>query len=65
MVHLGDGAAQGRVHVPWDDLAGRDWVLTDRLDGRRFERGGDELADEGLYVDLGPWVAHVLHVESA
>ena len=35
--------AQARVRLPWDDLAGRRWELTDRLDGERFERDGDEL----------------------
>ncbi len=59
VVNFADGGAQGRVHVPWD-LAGRDWELTDRLNGATFVRAGDELADEGLYVDLQPWASHFL-----
>ena len=55
VVNLGDAPAQARVHLPWDDLAGRTWELVDRLSGARFERGGDELASEGLYVGLEPW----------
>ncbi len=62
VVNLSDAPAQARVHLPWDDLAGRTWELTDRLGGTRFERGGDELASEGLYVGLDPWSFHFLQV---
>ena len=50
----------GRVHLPWQDMAGREWKLTDLLDGSGFEREGDELAGEGLYVALDPWASHFL-----
>ena len=39
------------------DAAG---TLTDRLDGERFERDGDELAADGLYVALDAWASHFL-----
>ncbi len=63
VVNLAGTRAQARVRLPWQDLAGRDWKLSDRLDGRGFERAGDALASEGLYVDLGPWGAHFLSFE--
>jgi hypothetical protein len=62
VVNLSDSPAQGRVRLPWDDLAGRGWELGDRLSGQRFQRGGDEMAAEGLYVALEPWAAHLLAV---
>ena len=34
VVNLSDAPAQARVRLPWDDVAGRTWQLTDRLDGR-------------------------------
>ena len=40
-------------------LRGRQWQLTDLLDGRVYDRDGDDLAAQGLYVDLPPWAAHV------
>lgn len=55
-------AAQGRVHLPWDDLAGRHWRLDDRLSGAAYERDGREMADDGLYVDLEPWQSHLFRV---
>jgi hypothetical protein len=60
VVNLSGSPAQARVRLPWADLAGRDWELTDRLSGARFTRGGDELAAEGLYVALDPWASHFL-----
>jgi len=43
-------------------LRGRGWTLTDLLDDRVFERSGDELADQGLFVALPPWGCHLLAV---
>jgi hypothetical protein len=64
VVNLGDAPAPARVHLPWGDLAGRTWQLADRLSGARFERGGDELAAEGLYVGLDPWAFHFLQLSA-
>ncbi|BAL87007.1 putative glycosyl hydrolase [Actinoplanes missouriensis 431] len=63
VINYGASSAQGRVVLPFPDLAGQAWRLTNRLDGRVFERGGDELAASGLFVDLPAWGAHVLTVE--
>jgi hypothetical protein len=60
VVNLSDAPAQARVRLPWDDVAGRTWQLTDRLDGERFGRGGDEMAAEGLYVALEAWSSNFL-----
>jgi hypothetical protein len=60
VVNLSDAPAQARVHLPWDGLAGRAWTLTDRLSGATYDRAGDELAAEGLYVELAAWEAYFL-----
>jgi Alpha amylase, catalytic domain len=60
VVNLADQPAQARVRVPWTDMGGRSWQLSDRLSGQRFERAGDELAADGLYVGLNPWGSHFL-----
>jgi len=58
VVNLSGAPAQGQVHLPWKDLTGRLWQLTDRLTGQSFERSGNEMLGPGLYVDLQPWGAH-------
>jgi hypothetical protein len=55
-------AAQGRIGLSWDGLAGRGWTLTDLLDDRVFQRDGGELAGQGLYVDLPPWGCHLFAI---
>lgn len=58
VVNLSDGAAQGRIHPGWNDLAGGAWSLHDHLSGTNYDRSGDELSSSGLYVDLAPWSSH-------
>jgi Alpha amylase, catalytic domain len=65
VVNLSEAPAQAHVRVPWNDVAGRGWELHDRLGGQSFERDGDELAAEGLYVALEPWGFHFLAFSDA
>jgi Alpha amylase, catalytic domain len=65
VVNYAQAPAEARVHLPWSDLAGRDWQLNDRMSEARFIRGGDEMASQGLYVALDPWAVHFLTLASA
>ena len=62
VVNFSAEPAEGEVGLGWTDLRGRGWTLTDLLDDRVFERSGDELADQGLFVALPPWGCHLLAV---
>ncbi len=62
VVNYADAPAQARVQLPWPDLAGREWALNDRLSGARFTRSGDEMASDGLYVELAPWASHFVGI---
>ena len=58
VVNLGDRAASGRVDVgPFEPGP---VVLHDALTGEVYERDGDELSTDGLFVRLEPWHHHVL-----
>jgi hypothetical protein len=50
--------AQGRAQLG-DAFIGREWQLHDLLDDRSYVRDGDEIATQGLYVELPPYGAHV------
>ena len=63
VVNLAEAPAQARVRLPWGDLRGRSWSLAERLSGKTFERAGDELGGDGLYVGLDPWACHFLAFE--
>jgi hypothetical protein len=64
VVNFGNHAAQARVRVPWDELRGRQWRLDDVLSGAIYMRSGDEMRDDGLYVDLAAWQCHLFEVRS-
>jgi len=62
VINFSQARAQGRVPLPWPDLPGRGWRLTDRQSGEEFERGGGELAGQGLFVDMAPGQCYLLAV---
>ncbi len=63
VVNYSDGPVQGRVHLPWDELRGKTWHLNDLLSGESYDRSGDEMRDDGLYVDLGSWKYHLFKLQ--
>jgi len=65
VINYGDTAAQGLIRTPWDDLRGKQWRLTDQLSGESYDRSGDEMRNNGLYVDLKQWGCHVFEVTAA
>jgi Alpha amylase, catalytic domain len=52
VVNLSPAEAEGQVRLPWLDLSGRIWVLTDQLSASQFTQPGEELAGHGLRVAL-------------
>ena len=63
VVNLSRVRSQAQVRLPWGDLAGRPWRLSDLLQRTVYDRAGDELQAAGLYVDLEPWGYHILSCE--
>jgi len=53
-------AAQGQVRLHYSELTGKNWRLNDLLSENTFERNGDDIDTNGLYVALGPWQYHLL-----
>lgn len=60
VINLSDVQSQGCVKLPWSDLNGNKWQLTDVLSGDVFVRSGDDMVSSGLHVDLPPWRFHFL-----
>lgn len=59
------GPSQGQCYVTlgMPGLRGRKFTLVDLLGDARFEREGDGLADNGLYLDLPPWGFNLFEFE--
>jgi hypothetical protein len=48
------------VPLGWTDLPTRAWQLADLVNEASFEREGEELVDQGLFVALEPRGFHLL-----
>ena len=57
-VNLSDTRSQGFVFLPWEDLAGKPWRLSEVFNGEVYDRDGNEILESGLFVDLEPWQFH-------
>lgn len=62
VVNLSAQPAQGRVRLPWTDLRGATRQLTELLGDMTYERDGDELVDQGLFVALEGLHRHLVTV---
>jgi len=65
VVNLSDGAAQGIVWLPWEDLEGAIWRLEDGLSRATFERDGGDLVSSGVFVALDRWGTHLFQTHQA
>jgi len=65
IVNLADSAAQARVQVPGEGIRGRKWRLSDVLTGETWDRDGDEMGGDGLYVEMRPWGCNFLRMQSS
>ena len=63
VINFSHTRSQGRIQIPWTDLKGRTCLLVDVMNGERYERDGDVMLDQGLYVDLEAWRFHFLQWE--
>lgn len=60
VVNLSGMASQGLIRIPLETLRGRSWQLKDVFTSVIYERHGDEMCGQGLYVELGSWGFHFL-----
>jgi hypothetical protein len=60
VVNLSGARSQGQVKVPWEELKGLSYRLTDLFTGAVYERKGEEMLNPGLYIDLEGWGFHFL-----
>ena len=64
VINFCEQASQARVHLPWDELRGKQWSLNDVLSREAYDRQGSEMRDAGLYVEMSPWKSHIFRVSA-
>ena len=63
-VNYAGNQAQCYVRMPFADLSGRTVHLRDLMSPAVYDRAGDDLLANGLYLDLPPWGCHVFLMTS-
>lgn len=63
VIHYAGSDGQCYLPLPFPELAGRTWKLTDRLHDIDYIRNGDDLLARGLYLDMPAWGYHVFDLE--
>ena len=58
-VNYAPNRSQCRVRLSFPNLAGGQWRLVDQLSNADYDRDGDELQSQGLFLDMSPWQAAV------
>jgi glycosidase len=58
-VNYASNQSQCHVRLPFADLGGKKWRLTDQLGGGVYDWNGDDLQARGLFLDMAPWQANV------
>ena len=62
-VNYAANQSQCYLRLPWNDLGGRNWRLSDPLSDIVYDRDGAELQSRGLYLDLPPWGYSAFKIE--
>jgi hypothetical protein len=63
VVNLAPDRSQCYAPLSLEGLAAHNWAMTDLLGEERFKRSGDDLQNQGLYLDLPPHAAQLFHFE--
>ena len=51
--------SQCYVRLPFPDIAGEEWRLQDRMGEAQYDRDGNDLLAQGLYLNVPPWQTHI------
>jgi hypothetical protein len=62
-VNYAPNQSQCRIRLPFGDLANRQWRLQDQLGSASYDRDGNELQSQGLFLDIPAWQAHAFTIK--
>ncbi len=58
-VNYAPNQSQCRVRLPFSGLAGKSWRFEDQLSPASYDRDGNELQSQGLFLDVPGWHTHI------
>jgi hypothetical protein len=63
VINYSDSESKGMLKLHWKDIDGKTLRLTDVLNGEKYNRSGNEMIGNGIYVALKPWSCHFFKME--
>jgi hypothetical protein len=63
-VNFSSSPGQCYVRLPFQELAGENWRLQDLVSEVYYDRPGNELFSQGLYLDLRAFGYHVFEIKN-
>jgi hypothetical protein len=63
VVNYSPQRSQCYIKLPFSDISNRTWTLNDLLSDIIYEREGDRLEEQGLYLEEGAWSLNVFWME--
>jgi glycosidase len=63
-VNYSDHSSQCYLRLPFPDLKSKHWRLRDLLGEAQYERAGEDLQAQGLYLDMPPWQYHLFEMKA-
>ena len=64
-VNYSSHQSQCHVHIPFDEFRGKYVHLRDLMGPEMYDREGDEICSQGLYLDLPAWGYNVFEMSAA
>ena len=61
-VNYAPNQSQCYLRLPSSNLRGKQWRLKDLLSDAQYDRDGNDLESNGLYLDVAPWCYHVFEL---
>lgn len=63
VVNYASHQSQCFLRLPFTDLAGKQWRFKDLSGEASYDRDGDQLQADGLFLDMQPWHYHVFEMK--
>jgi glycosidase len=65
IVNYSPSAGQCYLKLPFPEMAGEQWKLKDLMGEDCYDRDGDNLLSDGLYLDMPAWHFHVIEIKNS
>jgi len=63
-VNYAGNSSQCYLKLPFEELKNQCWKLKDLMNDITYERDGNEMKENGLYLDMSPWQYHVFEIRN-